>query len=79
MEENTAILRKEIHQFIDDADDEVLRKIYETLKTDLSVDWWDDMAEDQKKNLEKSAQQLKDGNGISHDDVKAKYPQWFTG
>ena len=48
------------------------------MKKDLSQDWWDEMGVEQKNSLEKSIQQLKDGKGISHEDVKKKYPQWFT-
>ncbi len=78
LEKNTALLRKEIHQFIDDADHEVLRKIYDVLKKDLSKDWWNEMSVEQKNSLEKSIQQLEDGDGVSHEDVKNKFPQGFT-
>lgn len=39
------------------------------------VDWWDRLSEQQQSMIEQGRQQLADGQGIAHEEVRAKVDQ----
>ena len=71
-------LRKEVKEYIDHADERVVKMVFAMLEADVDADWWNSMPDDVKASVERGLEQSARGEVIPHDDVKKKYPQWFT-
>jgi len=71
-------LRKEVKMYIDHADERVVKMLYAMLEKDAETDWYDEMPDEIKAELEESIAQADRGQVMTHAQVKQKYPQWFT-
>jgi len=71
-------MRKEVKKYIDTADEKVVKMVHAMLKVDAETDWWDAMPEEVKADIGIAIRQADKGNTFSHEEVKKKYPQWFT-
>ncbi len=75
MNPNTAELKNYLHKLIVETDDEsILSKVqayFTTLKS-KNVDWWETISDQEKEAINTGLQQLENGEGIPHDDVKRK-------
>jgi len=71
-------LRQEVKKYIDHADEKVVKMVYAMLETDAETGWWDEMPDEIKAELEESITQANNGQTTTHEQVKKKYPQWFT-
>lgn len=75
MNTNTAIIKNYLHKLIVETDDEnTLNKVhayFTTLKSS-DVDWWDTISDQEKDAINIGLQQLDNGEGIPHDEVKRK-------
>ena len=47
----------------------VLEKVESLLKREQESDWWDDLSEAQRKDIEKAVEELENGEGIPHAEV----------
>lgn len=72
---NTAEIKNNLHEFIVETNDRnVLTQIHEYF-TSLKIkkaDWWDEISEQDKASIEVGLSQLKNGEGIPHEKVRAK-------
>lgn len=73
-----ATLKKEVKKNIDKADERVLKMVNAMLLADQEDDWYDELPDDVKKDLDISLQQEKDGFLIPHAEVMKKYERWLT-
>ena len=71
-------LRDEVKKYIDAADEKIVMMIYAMLEVDSQSAWWDNMPDEVKEEMELSIKQADSNNVITHEAVKAAYPQWFT-
>ena len=71
-------MRKEVKKYIDTADEKVVKMIHAMLEVDAEADWWDAMPDTVKADVELAIRQADKGEVISHEEVKKKFPQWFT-
>ena len=71
-------LRKEVKNYIDRADERVVKMMYAMLEQDAEADWYDEMPDEIRSELEESIAQSNKGQVITHDQMKKKYPQRFT-
>ncbi|MES2701907.1 MAG: hypothetical protein V4649_04665 [Bacteroidota bacterium] len=71
-------LRKEVKNYIDHADEKVVKMVHAMLETDAEADWWDSMPDNIKAEVEESLKQAERGETLTHEQVKKKFPQWFT-
>jgi TRAP-type C4-dicarboxylate transport system substrate-binding protein len=71
------ILKKQVKKYIDTADEKVVKMVYAMLEVNAEKDWWDDLPEHVKAEIEEAQKELHKGKGISHAKVKKLYPQWF--
>jgi len=69
-------LKTEIKNYINHADDRMLKLIHAIIEADQ--DWWDEISIEEKQSVEKGAAQLKEGKGIPHREVQKKFNQWLT-
>ncbi|MBN2274135.1 MAG: hypothetical protein JXR41_04145 [Bacteroidales bacterium] len=74
---NTSIaeIKNYLHKLIVETDDEsILSKVqayFTTLKS-KNVDWWDTISDQEKEAINIGMQQLENGEGIPHEEVKQK-------
>ena len=71
-------MRSEVKKYIDTADEKVVKMMHAMLEVDAEADWWDAMPDEVRKDVELSMKQAEGGEVFTHDQVKKKYPQWFT-
>jgi predicted transcriptional regulator len=71
-------MRKDVKKYIDTADDKVVKMVHAMLEVDAEADWWDTMPDEVKADVEQAIKQAEKGEILTHDEVKKKYPQWFT-
>ena len=71
-------MRTEVKKYIDTADEKVVKMMHAMLQVDAEADWWDAMPDEVRKDVELSIKQADSGNTLTHEQVKKKYPQWFT-
>jgi hypothetical protein len=74
-------LREELHQLIDEfEDDKLLKHIFEILKSAKpihEIDFWDELSEEEKERVERSLELSKDpANWIPNDQVMEKAAKW---
>lgn len=71
-------MRKDVKKYIDTADEKVVKMVHAMLEVDAQADWWDSMPDSVKANVEIALKQADKGEVLSHEEVKKKFPQWFT-
>ncbi len=71
-------LRIEVKKYIDRADEKVVRMVHAMLEANADENWWDEMPDDVKADVEEAMRQADRGEGMEHDEVKKKYKQWFV-
>lgn len=78
----TAEIKNYLHKLIVETDDEnVLNKVqafFLKLKGE-NVDWWDTISSQQKETINIGLQQLENGEGIPHEEVKRKADKLLDG
>lgn len=75
MKASTAEMKNYLHKLIVETDDEnILNKVqayFTTLKS-KNIDWWDTISDQEKEDINIGLQQLENGEGIPHEEVKRK-------
>jgi len=75
MNMSTAEIKNYLHKLIFETDDEsILSKVqayFTTLKS-KNTDWWDVISDKEKEAINTGLQQLENGEGIPHEEVKRK-------
>lgn len=75
MNTSTAEIKNYLHKLIVETDDEsILSKVqayFITLKS-KNNDWWDTISDQEKEAINIGLQQLENGEGIPHEEVKRK-------
>jgi predicted transcriptional regulator len=75
MNVSIAEIKNYLHKLIVETDDEnILSKVqayFTTLKSE-NVDWWDTISDQEKEAINIGLQQLENGEGIPHEEVKRK-------
>ncbi len=73
-----ATLKKEVKKNIDKADERVLKMVNALLLADQGEDWYDELPDKVKTDLDISLQQEKEGLLTPHTEVMKKYRKWHT-
>jgi vacuolar-type H+-ATPase subunit E/Vma4 len=71
------VLREEVKQYIDNADDKSLRKVKTMLSKELKEENWDDLPKELQVLLDAAIKEGEEGNVISHEKIVEKYSKWF--
>lgn len=70
---SVAEVKSLIHKLVVETDDiNILHQVadfFNTIKV-KNADWWDELSEQQKALIEKGKQELENGQGIPHDEVR---------
>ncbi|MCD6010425.1 MAG: hypothetical protein K0Q79_287 [Flavipsychrobacter sp.] len=75
---NIEVIRKEVIEYISDADDRMVKVIHAMLEEDRNDDWWDEISEEQKASIERGIKDMEAGNTTSHADMVKLYSKWLT-
>jgi len=73
----TEVLRKKVKEYVDEADEESLRVVEHILEKDQDENWWKELPEEVKLSVNKAIKEIEEGKGISHNEMKNRFPQWF--
>lgn len=71
-------LRKAVIEYIQNADEKVVKMVHAMLEVDAEEELWDEMPDSVKADVEAALQESERSEGMSHDEVKKKYSQWFA-
>ncbi|SFQ17367.1 hypothetical protein [Parafilimonas terrae] len=74
--EEIATLREEVKSMIDAADEKTLRMMHAMLEVD-SADWWNEMPEEIKSEIQESIKQADSGEGLTHEEAMKKIKNAF--
>lgn len=74
----TKEMRKEVKQYVDKADDKVVKMFYAIMEAEQEDDWWDRLPKKVQTEIDEAIADLDKGNGIPHEEVMKKYSKWFT-
>lgn len=66
-------IRNEVNQYLDNADERVLKIVHNILKTDAEADFWDEVPNAVQKNITTAIKQSEEGKGKPHKVLMAKY------
>ena len=70
-------LKKELHQLIDNCDNEVLlAEAKELLQSADVKDWWDELSEEDKNLVMESESEYEKGNFINHAELMQQFEEW---
>ena len=78
------ILRNEAKQYIDEADEKAIKMVIAMLEVnaneedDEDADWWKNMPDDVKTEIEEAIKEADEGKGIPHEEVRKSYMKWLT-
>jgi hypothetical protein len=73
-----ATLKKEVLAEISKADIRVLKMVHAMLQANKEYDFWDDIPEPVKKDVDLAIKESEEGLGKSHEEVMLKYKKWLT-
>jgi predicted transcriptional regulator len=71
-------MRKEVKQYIDTADEKVVKMIHAMLEVDAENDWWDEMPDNVKADVEAALAEAERGELIPHEEIKKRYSKWLA-
>ena len=70
-------MKAEIKKYIDSADERIVKIVHGILEADQADDWWDEISAGEREGIEEGITQLKNGEGIPHEQVMKKYKKWL--
>lgn len=73
----TEQLRNKIKQNIDQADEKVLRMVNAILEIEQEYDFWDDLPDYVKNEVEESIVEADKGLGKTHEEVMSEYKKYL--
>ena len=72
-----AALKKELHQLIDNCNNEMLlAEAKELLQSADVKDWWDELTEEDKNLVMESESEYEKGNFINHAELMQQFEEW---
>lgn len=74
----TDLLRKQVKKYIDEADDKTVQMVYAMLEAEHQYDFWDELPENVKNDIDIAIQQADAGELFTHEEVMTKYKKWLT-
>jgi predicted transcriptional regulator len=74
----TDLLREQVKKYIDDADDKTVKMVYAMLEAEHKYDFWNELPDIVKKEIDEAVKQADAGELIAHEEVMKKYNKWLT-
>lgn len=73
----TEILREQVKQYVEHADNKSLRIVQAILEIEQEEDWWEELPAEVQQMLEAAIKEGDEGKGISNDQMMEKHSKWF--
>lgn len=73
---SNSVLRKQVKQFVEEADEKTLRIIYNLFETQKD-DWWSVISEEHKSAINQAIAEANQGKVIPHSEMVKKYRKWL--
>ncbi len=73
-------LREQLHQYIDQMDERFLKVVHAMVEAYSAEekDFWDELSEEQKAQIEQSRKEHREGKGIPHKDVMDEFRKKYS-
>ena len=71
-------LRQEVHEYINNSDERMIKAIHAMLEADKNQDWWDETSLAQKNSIERGIKDMEEGNTVPHEEMIKLYSRWLT-
>ena len=72
------LMRQEVKKYIDTADDKVVKMMHAMLEVDADSDWWDEMPDKVKADVEGALIESQKGQVITHEAAQKRYNKWLV-
>jgi hypothetical protein len=69
-------IKKELHQLIDNCENEILTEAKDLLQSESANDWWDELSETDKDLLMESEKEYEKGKFITHASLMQEFKEW---
>ena len=74
----TDILREEVKEYIQHADEKIVKMVHAMLETNVENDWWERIPGSIKADVEAAIKEADEGKLIPHSEIKKRYNKWLT-
>ena len=71
-------MRQEVKKYIDTADVKVVKMMHAMLEVDAENDWWDEMPDNVKVDVDAALMESKNGEVIPHAEIQKRYKKWIA-
>jgi predicted transcriptional regulator len=71
------VLLEEVKEYIEHADERVVKMVHAMLETDVENDWWERMPDKVKADVEAALKEADEGKLIPHSEIKKRYSKWL--
>lgn len=72
------ILREEVKEYIQHADEKIVKMVHAMLETDVENDWWVRMPDAVRAGVEAAIKEADEDKLIPHEEAKKRYRKWLT-
>lgn len=70
-------MREQVKQYIDSADEKVVKMVHAMLEVDAQENWWNEMPDNIKADVETALAEAERGDLIPHEDIKQRI-KWLA-
>jgi CTP:molybdopterin cytidylyltransferase MocA len=78
MKDEIAVMKKQVKQYIDAADEKVVKMVHAMLEAHTDEDWWSGMPASVKADLEAALKDSAQGKVIPHAIIQQRNKKWLT-
>lgn len=72
-----SVLRKQVKHLVENADEKTLRIIYNLFEMNKHEDWWNEISEQQQKEIKEAIAEADKGKVIPHSEMEKLYSKWL--
>jgi hypothetical protein len=72
------VMRQEVKEYIEIADEKVVKMMHAMLEADADNDWWDTMPDSIKTDVEAALIESENGDVIPHSEIQKRYSKWIV-
>lgn len=73
----SAVLKKQVKKFVDEASEKDLRMIYNLFELNKQEDWWKEIGKDHQKAIKEAIAEADKGMVIPHTEMVKSYKRWL--
>jgi predicted transcriptional regulator len=71
------VLRKQVKDLVDKADEKTLRIIYNLFEMNKQDDWWNEISKQQKTEIKEAVAEADKGKVVPHSEMEKLYRKWL--